>query len=219
MVIALIAQKGGSSRTTIATNLAVEYVRSGHRVLLVDADPQMTASTWAAVGAEAGHSMPSTVAMGAQMHRPGQLDQIAVGYDVVIIDGPPRHGEIQRSALMVCDVALIPCSPSPGDVWALAASVDLIREAMVYRPSIKPAIVISRKRSQTALGRQIRQALADTGLPVLRTEIGLRQCYQEALGTGLGVTLLAPRDPGAQEIRELAKELSEFAKEATDAAA
>jgi chromosome partitioning protein len=218
MVISLIAQKGGSSRTTIATNLAVEFVQRGRRVLLVDADPQMTASTWASVGAEAGHRMPSVVAMGATMHKPGQLDELAQGYDIVIVDGPPRHGEIQKSALMVADIALLPCSPSPGDVWALGASVELVREAMTYRKTLRPKIVITRKRSQTALGKQVRDALSETGFPIMGAELGFRQAYQEALGSGMGVTTFSPKDPAAAEIRELAGELLALAEEVAHAA-
>lgn len=60
----------------------------GHRVLLVDADPQGSARTWADVAAEAGHATPTVIAMGAQMHKPGQLDEIVGTYDVTVIDCP-----------------------------------------------------------------------------------------------------------------------------------
>ena len=70
-----------------------------------------------------------------------------------ISDCPPRHGDIQRSALMVADMAILPCGPSSADAWALAASIDLINEARTLRPELEVRIVITRKQVRTALGR------------------------------------------------------------------
>src|ERR1022692_925466 len=99
MIIALTGQKGGIGKSTTAVSLAAYGVERGMRVLLVDADPQGTARTWGEVADEAGHPSPTVVAMGPTMHKSGQLAQIAATYDLTVIDCPPRHGEIQRSAL------------------------------------------------------------------------------------------------------------------------
>lgn len=211
-VIALIGQKGGTSKTTIAINIAAELLRRGSRVLLVDADPQGTARTWAEVAAQGGHAAPTTVAMGATMHRPDQLPKLSSSHDVTVIDCPPRHGDVQRSALMVADIALLPCCPGYADAWALARTIELIDEARTVHPALQVAIVLTRLQSRTAISRTIRAALAETGLPILQASLGQRIAFTEFLGSGEGVTSYAPRDAAAGEIHALVDELLVFSK-------
>jgi len=211
MIIAITGQKGGVGKSTTAICLAVAALARGMRVLLVDADPQGTARTWGEVANENGHDAPTIVAMGATMHRPGQLSSVAEGYDLTIIDCPPRHGEIQRSALMIADVALLPCGPSAADAWAIAAGLEVIGEARAMRDELKACVLITRKQRRTALGKGARQVLESSGLPVLSTELGYRIAYQEAIALGQGVTSYAPRDPSASEMFELLDELEGYA--------
>ena len=207
MIVALTGQKGGVGKSTLAIGIAAELLHRRHKVLLVDADPQGTVRTWGEVAAEAGQPLPSIVSMGSTMHRPEQLPTVRQGYDDVIIDCPPRHGDIQRSALMVADVALLPCGPSSADAWALAASIDLINEARVLRPELEVRLVITRKQGRTALGRSAREELAKSGIDLMKTEIGYRVAFAESLGAGQGVTAYAPRDAAAEETRALVSEL------------
>jgi chromosome partitioning protein len=183
----------------------------GRAVLLVDGDAQGTARTWAAVGTEAGHPVPSVVAMGATMHQAGQLDRVGAGYDLVVIDGPPRADEIQKSALMAADVAVLPCGPSAGDTWAVATSVDVIRAAQAVRPELRAVLLVTKRQAGTAIGRVVRAALERTGLPILRAELFYRVAFQEALAAGLGVGTYAPRTPAAFEVRRLYDELEALA--------
>lgn len=206
-VLAVAGQKGGAGKSTVAICLAAEAVARGRRVLLVDADPQGTARTWGAVAAETGHPSPTIVAMGATMHKPGQLLQAAQSFDLVVIDCPGKLGDIQRSALLVADVALLPCGPSAADAWALSSSIELVHEARTFRPTLASAVVITRKQGRTSLGQAAREVLADAGLPVLESELGYRIAFQEALGAGQCVGAYAPRDPASEELRALFDEL------------
>jgi chromosome partitioning protein len=212
VIVALTGQKGGVGKSTLAICIAAELLARRHKVLLVDADPQGTIRTWGEVATEAGQPLPSIVAMGSTMHRPDQLPMVAQGYDDVVIDCPPRHGDIQRSALMVSSMAILPCGPSSADAWALGASIDLVNEARSLRPELDVRILITRKQGRTALGRSAREELEKSGIPLLKTEVGYRVAFAESLGAGQGVTAYAPKDAAAAETRALVAELLQWEK-------
>ena len=212
MIIACASVKGGAGKSTLATNLATEYQRQGRRVLLVDADPQATSSTWAEVATEKGHKPPTVVAMGKDMHRPGQLDQLAAPFDVTIIDCPGRDGAVVRSALMVADLVLVPCGASPADAWALQQSLEIIDEARAVRPHLAARVVITRRRA-TSIGRGARGDLAAAGVPLLGADIAERVAYQQAIGDGVGVTSMKNQAEAAKEIRELVKAIDALTTE------
>jgi chromosome partitioning protein len=207
MIVAFAGQKGGVGKSTTAVCLAVAALERGSRVLLVDADPQGTVRTWGEVAAERRHPAPTVVAMGASMHKAGQLGALAASYDVTFIDCPPRHGEVQRSALMVADMVVLPCGASAADAWALATSLEVVREARALRDELLACVLITRKQGRTAIGKAARKVLESTGLPVLETELGSRIAYQEALAAGQGITNYAARDAGTREIFDLLDEL------------
>ncbi len=207
MIVTLLGQKGGVGKSTTAICLAMEALERGSDVLLVDADPQGTVRTWNDVANERGEAVPTVIAMGASMHRPGQLDVIARRYDLTLIDCPPRHGDIQRSALMIADVALLPCGPSAADAWALTSSLEIVNEAQTLRDRLRSAIAITRKQGRTTLGKSARAVLEQSGVPVLGSELSYRIAYQEALAAGQGVAQYCPRDPSAHEVRALLAEL------------
>jgi chromosome partitioning protein len=207
MIVAFAGQKGGVGKSTTAICLAVAALERGARVLLVDADPQGTVRTWGEVAAERGRPAPTVVAMGASMHKPGQLRDVAASYDATFIDCPPRHGDVQRSAMMVADTVVLPCGASAADAWALASSLEVVNEARTMRDELAACVLITRKQGRTALGKSARKVLEATGLPVLDTELGSRIAYQEALAAGMGITTYSARDAGTREIFDLLDEL------------
>lgn len=207
MIVAIAGQKGGAGKSTTAVCLAMAAIERGYTALLVDADPQGTARTWGDVATEAGRKAPSVIAMGAQMHKADQLPRIATTFDWVIIDCPPRVANVQRSALMVANVVLLPCGPTAADAWGLAGSLELVGEAQIMRPDLIAAVLLTRVQSRTAIGKGARRVLSDAGSPVLRTELGYRVAYQECLAAGHGVTGYAPKDRSAQEVRDLFNEV------------
>lgn len=206
MILTLAGQKGGTGKSTTAVSIAVEWCARGRRVLLVDLDPQGSARTWGDVAAEvAAEHTPTVVALGAGLHM--HLPPLAAAHDLVVIDCPPRHGEMQCTALMLAHVALLPCGPDPTEVWGLTESVELVRAAMARRPELKPRIVLTRKDHRTGLGRGARLSLEQLGIPLLDTELGRRVTYPEALAAGKGPTTYDPRSSAAAEVRRLVSEL------------
>jgi chromosome partitioning protein len=204
LIIAVINQKGGAGKTTIALNLAAAMAETGGRVLVIDADPQQTAQDWAAVR----ETPPPFQVIGLAkpvLHR--DLPKIAADYDHVVIDGAPRNYEVARSAILSADFVLIPVQPSGADFWASRETVKLVQEAHAFKETQKSAFVVSRKISRSALGRDISEALAEFDMPILRAGTAQRVAYADALTAGSTVIESQPRGAAAEEIRALLAEI------------
>lgn len=204
MIIGVLQQKGGVGKTTLALNLAAYFATTGARTLLVDADPQASALAWSSVRDKAP-MFPVIGMPKPTLHK--DLPAIARNYDVVVIDGAPRVNDLARSAIVACDVILIPVQPSPFDVWSASEIVSLISEAQILRPNIKAAFAINRKVANTAIGREIAKAFASQPFPLLSAGVIQRVALAETAAEGLTVFDTAPSSPAAWEISALAEEL------------
>lgn len=207
MKIAVLNQKGGVGKTTIAIHIAAVLAAKSNRVLLVDADPQGSSLDWSAI--REGEGLFSVVGLPKpNLHR--ELTALSRNYDHVVIDGPPRVYDVARSAIMAADLVLIPVQPSPYDVWAAKEIVDLLREASSFKESLKVAFVINRKIANTAIGRDVTEALASYELPVLRSALAQRVSFAESAGKGLTVLETEPKGLAAKEVVTMVDELLEL---------
>jgi chromosome partitioning protein len=203
-VIAILNQKGGVGKTTLAVHLATAFARRDRKVLLVDADPQGSALDWAA----ARHGQPLFPVAGLpknSIHK--ELPSLAANFDLVIIDGPPRVYDVAKSAVGASDLVLVPVQPSPYDVWAAKEIIDLFNEAMVFRPNLQKAFVINRKIVNTAIGRDVADALSEYPIPVLKTAICQRVAFAESATQGRTVYDLDPEMLASKEMDQLAEEV------------
>jgi chromosome partitioning protein len=205
MIYAFVNQKGGVGKTTLAVHTAAELHRRRSRVLLIDADPQGSAMAWSAMRRDPAFSvigMPKPT-----LHR--EIMALAADYTDVVIDGPPRVTELARSIIMASDLVVIPVQPSPYDVWAAADTVELIKEARIHKEALKAVIAINRKIVNTAIGRDVREALETLGLPILKVDVVQRVTFPESAAAG-GTVLDQPGSRAAFDISAFVDELEMF---------
>lgn len=207
-VIAVLNQKGGSGKTTIATHLARALQLAGAEVLLVDSDPQGSARDWAAVR----ETQPLPV---IGIDRPTiERDLKSLGHkDFIVIDGAPQAADLAVSAIKAANFILIPVQPSPYDIWATADLVDLVKQRIdVTDGKLKAAFVVSRAIKGTKIGAEITDALRGYGLPVLESRITQRVSYPSTAAGGTTVNDAEPEGDAAKEIAALANEIKQLLK-------
>ena len=172
MIVALLNQKGGVGKMTLALHLAGEWAREGKRATLVDAGPQGSALDWSEQRLkERWPRLFGVVGLARDtLHR--EATEFARDADHVVIDAPPRVAGLMRAALLAADLVLIPAQPSPFDGWASAEILRLIDEARIFRPQIVTRFVLNRCAARTIIARQTAKAVAGHIPPVLTKCIG-----------------------------------------------
>jgi chromosome partitioning protein len=214
-VIAVLNQKGGAGKTTLATNLATAYARRGRRTLLADADSQGTARNWRGAGPSSDESekaFPDVV--GADT--PESIDtltgeDVAAAFDVITIDGPPgvtdTPGEVTVAALKAADLVLLPVRPSGADLWATSDLADLVTTRQDATGAPDAAFVVMQADARTNVAKEISGALEDLGISALDARCGFRVAYTKALGKGVAVEDIEPGGKAAAEIEAIVEEV------------
>jgi chromosome partitioning protein len=211
MIVALLNQKGGVGKTTLALHLAGRWAELGRRVLVVDADPQGSALDWSEQrGREGLARLFGVVGLPREtLHR--ELPEAARAYDRVVIDGPPRVAGIARSALLAADLVLIPATPSPFDGWASAEMLRLLDEARVFRPELLARLLLNRVAARTVIARETADALAEHDPPTLRARVGQRIAFADTARSGRLVHEVLAGGVAAAEIAAVAAEIDGLA--------
>lgn len=197
MIVAVANTKGGVGKTTLAINFAIERVRDGRDVLLVDADDQRTASDFAALrSSETGSTGFTVVALtGATVRE--QVLKLAAKYDEVVIDVGGRDTTGLRAALTVAEVVVIPCQPRSFDIWALEAMSKLVVEARLINPTMAAYAILNRADpiGLSVDNDEAAEALRQVeGVTFLNTPIANRKAWPNAAAKGQGVAEVAKPD-------------------------
>ena len=197
-VTAVINQKGGAGKTTLAMNLAAGLARRG-KTLVLDLDPQGSSQQWASMGQT---PFPATVEQIGGDWNARTLHQNYQAYQHMVLDCPPSlesHASLQ--ALRACDVALIPVLPSPIDLWASLKLPQEIEEARKVNPNIKAYLVLNQLEPNSALSAAMHDALLEFGIPVLNAVIRRRAAYRSAALEGTSVFQMGGH--GTQAVEEI----------------
>lgn len=204
-IIACINEKGGSGKTTLATNLATALHRAGRKVVLVDADPQGSARDWREASPPDAE-LPPVIAIDRPQMLQNSLQTLA-NNDFVVIDGPAKAESMAAAIVRVAHVALVVIQPSGVDLWASAATVKLIRSKIEVGGQIDAAFVVNRASGTTKLSRLVKEGdWNDYGIDQMDSTIGNRVAFAQALTDGISVYDLADGQAKA-EIDLLIQEL------------
>lgn len=211
MVITFLNLKGGCGKTTLSIHAASTLALAGKKVLLVDADHQMSSMHWSENREKeplfALAALPSENA-----HK--QINILKKDYDFVIIDGPPHTSSISRSCIIASDLVLIPITPSPYDVWAANEIIDLlhnVKHSISEYKDIKSGIVINRAIHNANITKDVESALKEYNIKIFDTIIRQKVAYAESAAAGTSVIEEDPNSAAGEDIKKLIEEIIAFA--------
>lgn len=201
--IALIAQKGGTGKTTLALSLAVAAAQTGLTVIVIDLDPQASACKWSD-----RRKTDNPLVLDAQPARLAPALQKAEqgGVDLAIIDTPARNEQSALAAAKLADLVIIPCRPQAYDLETVPATQELISLA----GGTPAMVVLTQIPSRGDRHEQAKSTLAEIGMAVCPQTIGSRAAFGDAGAMGQTATEYDPSGTAAEEIQLAYKYISKL---------
>jgi chromosome partitioning protein len=199
-VITVAQQKGGAGKTTVAAHIAVALSQKGNRVAIIDIDPQGSLGYWHRIREKKfGEGYTGLIFNSLSGWRVGsEVSRLRKQCDYIIIDSPPHTETEARTAIRSADLIVVPVQPSPTDLWATKATLELAKNE---RLPVK--VVLNR----VAPNSRLTQAIADELPELAETTLGNRVLFAAALLEGRTATELEPASAAAKEIKDLVKEI------------
>ena len=209
-VITIAQQKGGAGKTTVAAHIAVALSQKGNRVAVVDIDPQGSMTYWHGIREERmGEGYTGLQFTSVSGWRVGsEISRLRKQCDYIVIDSPPHTETEARTAIRGADLVIIPVQPSPTDLWATKATLDLAKNER-----IPVKVVLNRVPANSRLAQTIGAQLPE----LVDVTLGNRVLFAASLMEGRTATEVDPSSTAALEIKALVKEIiSVFADESDD---
>jgi chromosome partitioning protein len=193
--VAVVSQKGGSGKTTLAVHLATAAATAGHVVAIIDLDPQATAASW---GDDRTAEGPEVIS-GQAVRLPALMQTAREnGATFLVLDTAPNADQTASLASRAADLVLIPCRPARFDLEAIETTLLLTRAAG------KPAyVVLNAVPPRGGIGKEATEGLADRGAQIAPHHLGQRAAFAYGVIDGRTAQELEPRGKAAQEIQDL----------------
>ena len=204
-VITIAQQKGGAGKTTVTAHLAVAFAQRGKRVAIIDIDPQASLSTWHRIREEKfGEDYTGLTSITSTGWRlVGEIADLKDDHDIILIDSPPHIEADARGAIRAADLIILPVQPSPTDLWATKATLEISEQE-----GIETRILLNRVAANSRLGKAVQADLKKSaGKQLLKTQIGNRVSFASSMIDGRTAMEAFIGSTGAEEIKQLAVEL------------
>lgn len=212
MILLIGGEKGGTGKTTLATNLAAKRALAGRDVLLIDTDIQGSANYWAQSRDESEAKRRRVACV--QKFGKGlqtEVQDLAKRYEDIVIDAGGRDSIELRAALVVADKAYVPIQPSQFDIWTLDRMDELVSSAQGFNPKLRAYVVISRSSTNPSVSdaKDAAEIMGDFAhLALSGVTIRDRIAFRKAAREGICVDELKQKDQKASdEIGALYKEV------------
>jgi chromosome partitioning protein len=203
VVVTVAQQKGGAGKTTLLVQLATAWRAAGRQVAIVDIDPQASLTGWARVREHQGPGLAELrLSMVGGWRLGVELDRLRREADIVLVDTPPHAETEAKGAIRAADLILVPVQPSPVDLWASRATIEL-----ASKEGRRCLLMLNRVPARGRVVEEATASIAREGWPALRAQLGNRQSYVSSFGRGRGVVESEPRSAAAAEVEALASEV------------
>lgn len=202
MIILVGGEKGGTGKTTIATNLAQMRASQGNDVLLIDTDKQQSASNWAALREEEGANPRIATIQKFGKNITKDIVDLSTRYKDIIIDAGGRDSHELRASMIVADELYIPLQASQFDIWTLQAMDDLVEQSQILNPKLKSYVILNRGSTNPSVSEinEAKDLVSDfKNLTFSGIILKDRIAYRKASSLGLGVVEMKPRDGKASD--------------------
>lgn len=204
IIITIAQQKGGVGKSTISAHLAVVFSQSRMRVALIDIDPQGSSYSWYNIRKEKfGEDYTGFTFVKANgLRLSNELTHLKAAHDLVIIDSPPHTEAESRAAIRAADLVIVPVQPSPTDIWAMSATIELVK-----KENKQFSILLNRYTPGSRIAKEL-----DTEIPAERfmSHLGNRVAFASSMYSGKCVTESDPTSIAAKEVKNLAKEIKQL---------
>ncbi len=199
-VITIAQQKGGAGKTTVAAHIAVALSQKGNRVAIIDIDPQGSLGCWHSIREERfGEGYTGLIFNSFSGWRvASEISRLRKQCDYIIVDSPPHTETEARTAIRSADLVVIPVQPSPTDLWATKATLELAKAEKV-----PVRVVMNRVAANSRLAQTIAAELPE----LTKATLGNRVLFAAALMEGRCATEVDPSSVAAHEVKELLKEI------------
>lgn len=195
--IAILSQKGGAGKTTLAINLSIAASSSNKQSAIIDLDPQASSANW-----HDAREQEMPVVVSAQPSRLNQVLEAAkeAGANFVFIDSAPHSESTALAAARAADFVLIPCRPAILDIRAISSTIDLVKLA-----GTQAAVVLNCVPPRGSLADEAEEAVSSYGISLVPVRIGQRAAFVHSVTSGQAVQEYEPKGKATEEISKLYK--------------
>lgn len=199
-IITVAQQKGGAGKSTLVSHLGVAFAKLGMKVALIDTDPQQTITSWGNIRQRSKfiNKLPLEIISGTGWKVNNEIARLSK-FDLIIIDSPPHMETETKSAIRAANLVIVPCQPSPNDLWATDKTIEIIN-----REGKQMVLILNRCPYQSKLLKHVESYFSED---LVRYSLGNRVAFASAMLVGLTSIESEPNSVATNEVLQIAQNL------------